>query len=316
MNQIDRLIQNIDKPEELDEVFRAVDAKRSYLDFKVKQLDDSAVVPISDYTEAAKARLAAWGKLQGLSTGYKELDAMTGGLCGGELIILAGQTSHGKSQLAANIAYNIAVEGDPVLFVTLEMTKPETTSRFMKIYEYENEFESPEGVAGLPILFQTKNELDYRDIGLLMQRAKVEGAKAVIIDHLHYFPRGTGDNVRNEIGRITKHFKECAIEHDLPVILLSHTRRLTDPKSKPSLSDLKESSAIEQDADIVLMVWRDLSEDSFSTNLVDVSILKNRNRGFPGFRVTGFQSPKDNGVRLVPLNDDKGEQLEIPDFGD
>lgn len=298
MSHIDNFLERITDTTELDELWGKLEQKHSIIDYKLKKDENTELAIIADYTEAAKERLKQWGKLQGISTGYDSLDKLTGGLCPGELVIVAGQTSHGKSQLAANIAYNVASRGEPVLFVSLEMTKPETTSRFMRIYEHEHPGDS-DGVASLPIMYQSQNELEYSDISLLMWKAKENGAKLVIIDHLHYFPRGTGDNIRNEIGRITKHFKECAIKHDLPVLLLSHVRRLSDPKQKPQLSDLKESGYIEQDADIVLMVWRDLSEVSVTTDLVDVSILKNRNRGFPNFRVAELIVPAGNGVKLI-----------------
>lgn len=298
MDYIDRFIDKLDE-EGLDKLQDKLLDKNSLEDYGDRKDKDSEISIISDYIEPAMERIKNWGKLQGLSTGYWGLDEMTGGLNGGELIILAGQTSHGKSQLAANISYNVAKAGKPVLFVTLEMTKPETTSRFMKLYQYDHTNDDGSGVGELPIMYQLKNELNYKDIGMLMQKAKEFDCGLVVIDHLHYFPRGTGDNIRNEIGRITKHFKECAIAYDLPVVLLSHVRRLEQTKKKPDLSDLKESGYIEQDADIVLMIWRDLSEDSATTNEVEVSILKNRNRGFGMFRKMEYHVPSDNGVKLI-----------------
>jgi replicative DNA helicase len=74
---------------------------------------------MSDYTDEARIRLQNWGKVQGIRTGYGQLDEMTKGLVGGELIIVAGKTSHGKTTLAMNIANNVALAGHTVLFVTL-----------------------------------------------------------------------------------------------------------------------------------------------------------------------------------------------------
>lgn len=295
---IDKFLDQLNE-EDLDRVQEKLLDKQPLSEYVKKKDADSEIAGIADYVLEAQERIENWGKLQGLSTGYWGLDQMTGGLNPGELVILAGQTSHGKSQLATNISYNVARAGDPVLFVTLEMTKAETTSRFMRIYQYDHPDSDGVDVVEVPIMYQLKNELNYQDIGMLMRKAKEYGCALVVIDHLHYFPRGTGDNIRNEIGRITKHFKECAIAYNLPVVLLSHVRRIENGRKKPDLSDLKESGYIEQDADIVLMIWRDLSEGSKTTDQVEVSILKNRNRGFGMFRKVDYFVPSNNGVKLI-----------------
>lgn len=225
---------------------------------------------IGEYEDEAKIKYKNWGKMQGLSTGYKSLDDMTFGLVGGELTIIGGVTSHGKTQLAINIAYRVALQNVPVLFVTLEMTKPELTARVMKIAE-------PIPITSLPILYQVSNDMDWKDIEPLMANAKENGAKLVVIDHLHYFSR-TIENTAQEIGMVTKQFKKNAIDHNLPVVLISHVRKLVGKQKIPTKNDLRDSSLIGQDADIVLMVYRDEKQEGHRQN-VEIFNEKNRNRG-------------------------------------
>jgi replicative DNA helicase len=221
---------------------------------------------ISEHLEAAQERVKTWGQVIGLRSGYRGLDNLTMGLVGGELVIIAGPTSFGKTTLAVNMAYRIAVQQVPVMFVTLEMTKPEIVSRLMKIAE-------PGKVDDLPIFFQLSETLDWRDIPNLMKRAVGDGAKIIFVDYLQYLARG--DDLRAEIGKITQALKRAAIKHNVPVVLLSQLRRINDriegKVRSAEISDLKESSYIEQDADIVLMINRD--DDAMT-----VKVLKNRNR--------------------------------------
>jgi len=116
-------------------------------------------------------------------------------------------------------------------------------------------------------MIQRAPAVSYQDIDVLMQKAKDFGACLVVIDHLHFFSR-SADNEARELSRITKHFKECAVEHELPVILLSHVTptRIMAPDGqvkkeyKPGLHNLKGSSSIEQDSDMVGFVYRKQGE--------------------------------------------------------
>jgi replicative DNA helicase len=211
--------------------------------------ENTEIALADEYKEGAAEYVKNYGKYMGVSTGYPEIDRRLGSLLPGELLTIGGDTGHGKSLLAQNIAYRVyKTTGRAVLFVTLEMTKEQTLARILKIAEPDND------VAGL--IFQRASSVSYRDIDILIQKAKELDCCLVIIDHLHFFPRGQGDNQRAEISRITKHFKECAVEQKMPVILLSHIRRPEHGK-KADLHNLKESSSIEQDSDMVAFVHRD-----------------------------------------------------------
>lgn len=229
-------------------------------------------VLMDEFTEAARERFKNFGKMQGLSSGYLKLDALTRGFVGGELTVISGKTSYGKTTVAINIANKVALGGVPVLFITLEMTKDEITSRFMNI----NGGETDEYLqAANMIAYQVTDELDWQSVDGLVSKFCREFEKGlIVIDHLHYFTREL-DNVAEDLGRITKEFKKNAIRHNVPVILISHVRKGSRNK-EADIEDLRGSSLIAQDSDIVLMVGRNMNvqED------LRLRIYKNRNRGY------------------------------------
>lgn len=263
------LLERIDnlKPEEKEKITKhmlgvAAETARS-------RRDEIQLGYLPDYYDAIKAQYANWGKLSGLRTGNWVLDRMTMGLAPGEVTVIGGATSNGKTAVALNIAADVAMQGRTVLFVTLEMTHEEVGVRLMKIMG--DKFDQYMG----NIFLQKNDELNWRSVDGLMRKAKEEaGVSLVVIDHLHYFTREL-QNTAEDLGNITKEFKKNAIRHKLPVILISHTRKASDSNTtKTGINDLRGSSYIAQDADIVLMVYRnrDFPDDIF------VSLEKNRNR--------------------------------------
>lgn len=231
-----------------------------------------AIELLSNYTKAAVERFEQFGKMQGTSTGYPRLDELTKGLVGGEMTVIAGKTSYGKTTLAINIANKVAQAGVPVLFVTLEMTKAEIASRFMNINGGDTDQYTQ--VSSL-VSLQVSDELDWKSIdGLIENFIHQFGNGLIVIDHLHYFTRELA-NVAEDLGRITKELKKNAVRHNVPVILISHVRK-TGRDESAGIDELRGSSYIAQDADIVLMVGRD-QDDQHS---LLVRIEKNRNRGY------------------------------------
>ena len=226
---------------------------------------------LADYHDEIEFRMKNWGKIMGLHTGNWVLDRMTMGLAPGELIVIGGATSNGKTVLSMNIAANVAKQGKSVLFVTLEMTHSEAGVRFRKILG-EEQYDK----CGATIFFQKNDELSWHSIDGLIRKAKEEAeCELVVIDHLHYFTREI-QNIADELGNITKELKKNAIRHQLPIILISHTRKAPDSHTrKTGINDLRGSSYIAQDADIVLMVERNLKE--FPNDII-VTLEKNRNR--------------------------------------
>jgi len=213
-------------------------------------------------------------KYMGVSTGYKNIDALMGSFLPGELFTIGGDTGHGKSLLAMNIAQNVYKKYErPVLMVNLELTEEQAIQRFYSLSGEDHDYWG--------IMVQDAPAVQYKDIDTLMKYAKDEGAVLVVIDHLHFFSRAA-DNQAQELSRIMKHFKECAVENKMPVILLSHvtpTRVMTkdgrvSKTLKPGLHNFKGSSSIEQDSDMVGFVYR----DDNSPKLVEFYLRKNRSR--------------------------------------
>jgi replicative DNA helicase len=280
MDYIDRFLKNFDE-KDLDKLHEKLLDKRPLSEIMASRDELTGLSILADYTERAHDLVKNAGKVSGLKTGYDSIDDLTKGLKGGDLIVLAGQPSHGKTLIGNNIAYRMAKRGDPVLFVTLEMTKEKVTARFMQIAEADNTDPNE-----LQIFYQEVDWLGAPELPLLIKKAITEaGCKTVIIDHLHFLADREARDMRMEIGNITKKMKRAAVELNVPIILLAQVKRLDDPKRKPQNHDLKESGYIEQDADIILMVWRDIAVDSQDTNAVEVYCTKNRDEGFTEDRV-------------------------------
>lgn len=255
---------------------------------------------LKEYEAEAMEYLANEGKFSGVSTGYDYMDYLLGSFEPGELFTLGGDTGHGKSLLAMNIAQNAYKRYQaPVLLVNLELTRNQAVSRFYNLSGADHDY------AG--IMIQRAPAVTYKDIDILMLKAKEEGACLVIIDHLHFFSR-SAEQSHNELSRIMKHFKECAVEHNLPVLLLSHVtpKREMDADGnvtkvhKPGLHNFKGSSSIEQDSDMVGFVFR--HDDDRSR--MEFYMRKNRSRELKTesiyFKQVGWKLEQD--IAWAPKN--------------
>lgn len=302
---IKRLLRDLSDEEYTDLVSDIIAKTGEMPDNKAEEMN---LVLMSEFTDEAEELYKNFGKMQGLSTGYPKLDKLTHGLAPGELIMVAGKTSRGKTTLALNIANKTALAGKTVLFVTLEMTHAEITQRCMFINNCVPGKELTEDYIKVSshTVFQATDELKWDSIDRLMKKA-AEDMKVdlVVIDHLHYFTREL-KNVAEDLGRITKEFKKNAIRHKVPVMLISHVRKTHDDK-EATMDDLRGSSYMAQDADIVLMVGH-LPEDPDYTL---VKIEKNRNRGydFHNNKISLFTD------KIKIYNERPGIHVsEIPDF--
>ncbi len=227
---------------------------------------DYRIESMADYADEAKQIAENWGKFQGISSGYPSIDKLTKGFVGGEVTVIAAKTSVGKTALAVNIANKVALQGLPVLFVTLEMTKAQLTSRFMFLNN-DDDYTKVESL----VSFQKTDELDWKSIDGLIGNFCGEFTNGlVVIDHLHYFTREL-EKASEDLGRITKEFTKNAKRHNVPIILISHVRKAN---GQISMEDLRGSSYIGQDTDIVLLCGR--SEDGTK---LGIKLAKNSNRG-------------------------------------
>ncbi|MEA2370246.1 MAG: replicative helicase [Solirubrobacteraceae bacterium] len=241
--------------------------------------------------------------LTGTGSGFRDLDAITGGFQPGNLIVLAARPSMGKSCLVTNIAENAAIEyGKPVALFSLEMSEAELAQRFIASQARIKGDELRKGRVGedrWPKIIKASQRLagaplwvdDSSDIGLLEIRAKTrrlhsqheEGLGMVIVDYLQLLRAESRSENRSEvIGQMSRGLKLLARELEVPVIALSQLNRGVEQRQdkRPLLSDLRESGAVEQDADLVVFIYRDdyyNPDDSERPGEADLIISKHRN---------------------------------------
>ena len=228
--------------------------------------------------EGSSKELEEWakkdGQLRGLTTGYWTLDRMTAGLCGGDLDVIAGVSSIGKTNLAVNMMARQMALGHKVAFVTLEMSKRSILQRLYSIMT-KNYFDGIMQTS--PMLVQEQDRIPYESIKYAVEQAKEWGAEVFYIDHLHYFSRSM-QNQAEGLGAITQEFKLVAKEYDIPIVLISQMRK-TEGR-RPTGDDLRGSALIKQDADIVLILDKneEIIKQDGTTENVRVTLDKNRDR--------------------------------------
>ncbi len=251
------------------------------------------------------------GKMTGVPTGFTELNNRTGGFHGGELIIIAGRPGMGKSSFAVNIAENAAInENISVAVFNLEMSKTMIVNRILcsqalvdsqklRLGEFDTEdWQQIGGVvdklAMAPLYIDDTASITVSEIRAKCRRLKqTKNLGMVIIDYLQLMQgSGRNDNRQQEISEISRSLKVLAKELDIPVIALSQLSRTSETRSdkRPMLSDLRESGAIEQDADIVMFIYRDeyYNKDSADKNIAECIIAKHRS-GSTGMFKLGWQ---------------------------
>lgn len=265
--------------------------------------EQNDIVPISDILYTSYQQLVEDsqnnGGITGLSTGFNELNRRTGGFHGGELILIAGRPGMGKSSFAVNIAEHVSiVDKKAVAIFNLEMPKEQIVNRILcsqalvnsnkirtgdmepddwrKIGEVVNKVE----VA--PMYIDDTASITVSQIRAKCRRLKqTQGLALVVIDYLQLMQSsGRADSRQQEIAEISRSLKILAKELDIPVIALSQLSRASESRSdkRPMLSDLRESGAIEQDADMVMFLYRDdyYNKETEDKNLAECIVAKNR----------------------------------------
>ncbi len=215
-------------------------------------------------------------RITGLSTGYHQLDNLTAGLQPSELIILASRPSMGKTALALNIAENVALRGgDPVAIFSLEMSKESLLLRLLASQaridahkfrtghlardDWRKMTESLARLAEAPLWIDDSGSAMVMEMGAKARRLKRDkGLSLVIVDYLQLVAaRGRFSNRNEEVTSITRGLKGLAKELKVPVMVLSQLTRAPEREERrPQLADLRESGAIEQDADVVFFIHR------------------------------------------------------------
>jgi replicative DNA helicase len=240
--------------------------------------------------ESAEKAQARGGKISGVASGFADLDSLLGGLQPSDLIIIAGRPGMGKTSLATNMAFHAArayaldvaegietPRGCPVLMFSLEMAAQQLSARILseqteiemwKIRngkfsesEWENFVLKMQDLSNLPLYIDDTGGISIAQIAARARRLKREKKVGlVIIDHIQLVaPSRRVENRVQEITEISKGLKVLAKELDVPVIALSQLSRSVDSRDdkRPVLSDLRESGSIEQDADVVMFVYRE-----------------------------------------------------------
>lgn len=251
-----------------------------------------------DLNEKATAKN---GFITGLSTGFANLDKETSGFQPGNLIILAGRPSMGKTALALNIAENVAFRQDnPVAIFSMEMGSEEITQRLVASYtgidsqrlrtgnltdeDWDRFIRGIETISTKPIHVDETGSLS---IGELASRARrlvrtTGPLSLIVVDYLQLMIGSTKqENRTQELSEISRGLKALAKELHVPILALSQLNRAVDGRGdkRPLMSDLRESGAIEQDADIIMFVYRDVmyNRETPNKDLAEIIISKHRN---------------------------------------
>lgn len=273
-----------------------------------------AFIPIQSVLEDAFERIDELhrekGKLRGISTGYRELDSLLGGLQKSDLVILAARPSVGKTSLALDIARHIAVKNHvPTGIFSLEMSKEQLVDRFIcaeagvDLWKMRTGRLSDQGtdneftrighalgtLAEAPIYIDDSPSANIMEIRTKARRLQMEhGLGALIVDYLQLMEGRTKfDNRVQEIAEISRALKGIARELNVPVLALSQLSRaveMTKP-AIPKLAHLRESGSIEQDADVVMFIYRKAADKSYrleelspeERHLAEIHIAKHRN---------------------------------------
>ena len=240
--------------------------------------------------------------ITGVPTGFERIDDLTSGLQKSDLIIIAGRPSMGKTSLALNIAQFAALEGQiPVAIFSLEMSKEQLAFRLLASEAKVDSQRLRKGFLGetdWPKLTTAAGRLseaplyidDTPAITVLEMKAKSRRLKAdaglglIVVDYIQLMRAGGyRDNREQEISEISRSLKALAKELKVPVIALSQLNRKVEdrPNRRPQMADLRESGAIEQDADVIAFIYRDevynRSEDNTEKGLAEIIIAKQRN---------------------------------------
>lgn len=240
------------------------------------------------------------GSITGLTTGYDDLDRMMSGLQRSDLILLAARPSMGKTALALNIAMNAVKTGASVALFSLEMSKEQYVQRIISMESMVDSSKLRTGnlddedwtrlistmstISNYKVFIDDTAAISVFELMSKCRRLKIEqGLNLIVIDYLQLMSDGTNSsNRQQEISNISRGLKALAREMDCPVIALSQLSRAPELRQdhRPIMSDLRESGAIEQDADVVLMLYRDeyyFKEESEKKGITDVIIAKQRN---------------------------------------
>jgi replicative DNA helicase len=272
--EVDSLMDEVER-----DILRISESRVTGATNTIKELVRKAINQIEDFHQRQ-------GMLTGVGTGFADLDKMTSGLHGGEMVVIAARPSMGKTSLAMNIAESVAIDQKlPVGVFSLEMTSESLVLRMLcsrsrvnlrnvrEGFLAERDFPKLTGAAGklanAPLFID-----DSSGLSILQLRAKARrmhqqyDIKLFVVDYLQllHSTARRAENRQQEIADISNGIKSLAKELNVPIIVLSQLNRELEREKnrKPRLSDLRESGAIEQDADVVGLLYKPSSDDDES----------------------------------------------------
>ena len=276
------------------DVFKLSQSRNGYSDFT--GMSEIVLQVIESVDKAAKNK----GRINGLSTGFIDLDEKLTGLHGGELILVAARPSMGKTAFVLNIAHNVAVRQNiPVLFFSLEMGKKELGDRVMAQdamvdaqamktgnladEDWSKLAESAGNVGDSPIFVDDNSSITIAEMRSKCRKFKQKSnIGLIIVDYLQLMsPSKNVESRQQFVSEVSRSLKGLARELNVPVIALSQLNRAVDsrPDHKPVLADLRESGAIEQDADVVIFIYRDeyYNKETEKPGIAEIIVAKQRN---------------------------------------
>jgi len=270
-------------------------------------------------------------EITGLSTGYTEFDKITQGLQKGDLIIIAGRPSMGKTTLALNLAGNAAfnpINPIPIAVFSMEMSTEQLALRFVSSLGQVSQGHLRNGrfsdddwprinsaiqqMSQAPVFIDDSPGLSPTQVRARARRLKRQhNIGLIVLDYLQLMTTGGAENRATEISEISRSLKALARELEVPVIVLSQLNRSVEqrPDKRPVMSDLRESGAIEQDADLIAFIYRDevYNDESPRKGQADIIIAKHRNGEIGDFALTfrGQFSRFENYVHEFELPPDR-----------
>jgi len=258
-------------------------------------LEEVLIKNMEDIDKRAKMK----GSLTGVPTGLIDLDNCTTGLQKSDMIILAARPSMGKTAFALCAARNAAAKGNVVLIFSLEMSKEQLSQRLISMEaavdsdrirkgtldqaEWDRIIAAADTLGSAPIMIDDTPGVSILEMKNKCRRLKAEkGLDMIVVDYLQLMDfQGRADNRQQEITSLSRGLKQLAREMQCPVLVLSQLSRAPETRTdhRPIMSDLRESGAIEQDADVILMLYRDevYNPDTENPNVCEVNVAKQRN---------------------------------------
>lgn len=252
---------------------------------------------MADWVEMVEHRTNSVDGITGLRSGYRDFDRRTTGLHPGQLMVVAGRPGMGKTAWGTGIAANVAKAGGTALIFSMEMSGPEIVERTMSVEtrvglhdmrsaqmnrdQWEALLHATGQVKAWPLLVDETPALKIAQIRARARRVKHRhGLDLVVVDYLS-LAQGEGDSRVNQVGDVSRGLKALAKELQVPVIALSQLNRNLEQRAdkRPMISDLRETGQVEQDADLIVFLYRDsqYDPDSPAKNLAEVNIAKHRN---------------------------------------